>query len=162
MNNTRTGTRAKSPLALCIFISLGAGAIGALVSANSSKVISSIKVPAYQPPQWVFPVVWTVLFLLMGISSWLVAGSDKPYEQRQDAWKIYLWQLAFNILWSAVFFRLRLFYAALFCIVILWGFIIAMIISFSRCSRVAALLQVPYLLWVTFAAVLNRAIAMMN
>ena len=162
MNNARTEQRSGSSLALSLVISLGAGAAGALISANSAKVIGSINTPPYQPPSWVFPVVWTALFLLMGISSWLTASSDAPYEKRREAWKVYLWQLFFNLLWSAIFFRLELFYAALVCLVILWGLIAVMIIRFGMCSRTAALLQIPYFLWVTFAAVLNRAIAVLN
>ena len=162
MNNSKTAARPKSSLAFCLVISLGAGAVGALISANSAQVIDSINTPPYQPPSWVFPVVWTALFILMGVSSWLTASSDAPYDLRRDAWSVYLWQLGFNLLWSAIFFRLRLFYAALFCLAVLWGLIIVMIARFYKCSRVAALLQLPYFLWVTFAAVLNRAVAVLN
>ncbi len=162
MNNAKTVSRPRTSLVASMVISLGVGAVGALISANSSQVLSSINTPPYQPPSWLFPIVWTALFILMGLSSWLTASSAASYDLRRDAWRVYLWQLAFNLLWSVIFFRMELFCAALVCLAILWGLILVMIFRFRACSRVAAVLQIPYLLWVTFAAVLNRAIAVLN
>ena len=167
MTNTNTASRPKraavrSPLAFELVLSLAAGALSSLAAANSRKVTASINTPPFQPPSWVFPVVWTILFILMGISAWMTANSSADRQLRKSARSVYLWQLLLNILWSVIFFRLRLFYAAVACIFFLWLAIIVMLFRFGKCSRTAALMQIPYFAWVTFAVILTRAVAIMN
>jgi tryptophan-rich sensory protein len=117
--------------------------------------------PAWTPPDWLFGPVWSVLYLLMAVSAWLVW---RKRGWRAAAWPLglYAGQLALNSLWSFVFFGLREPSWAAAEIVVLWLAIAATLIAFWRCSIVAGLLLVPYLAWVTFAAALNFSIASMN
>lgn len=121
----------------------------------------SIRKPTLSPPGVVFPVVWVILYALMGI------GAARIYEapasgERSRALVIFFFQLAFNFFWSVLFFNLRAFGLALIWIVALWILILGMIGSFWRVDKAAALLQLPYLLWVTFAAYLNYGVWSLN
>ena len=121
MTNTETAARpkrtaARSPLAFELVLSLAAGALSSLASANSREVFAEISTPPFLPPAWVFPIVWTILFILMGVSAWMTANSHAEKSLRRSARSVYLWQLLLTILWPLIFFRLRLFYAAIACI----------------------------------------------
>ena len=121
----------------------------------------SIQQPPLSPPGFLFPIVWVILFALMGI------GAARIYEApfsgaRSRSLVIFFFQLAFNFFWSILFFNLQAFGAALIWLLILWVLILSMIISFWEVDRAAALLQIPYLLWVTFAAYLNYGIWSLN
>jgi len=120
-----------------------------------------IQQPALSPPGFVFPVVWVILYALMGIGAARIyeAGASK---ERSRALLIFFLQLAFNFFWSILFFNLQAFGLALIWLVILWILICGMIISFWHVDKAAALLQIPYLLWVTFAAYLNYGIWSLN
>lgn len=113
--------------------------------------------PALSPPNWLFGPVWTALYLLMGTASFLVwrAGALRKDVRVRDALAMYGAQLALNAAWSAVFFGLRSPGTAFAVIAALWAAILATIVVFRRISRTAALLLLPYILWVTFAAYLN-------
>ena len=113
--------------------------------------------PDFNPPGWVFGPVWSLLYLLMGIADYIVSRQGET-EAVTNARTIYRVQLVLNSAWSVLFFGLRSPLAALVEIVFLWVAIVATILAFARVSKVAALLLVPYLLWTTFAAVLNTAI----
>lgn len=113
--------------------------------------------PPLSPPGWLFPVVWTVLYGLMGISAWRIwrrKGICKALEP-------YAWQLLLNGAWTPVFFRLGLYWAAFVLLVVLEGVLVWMIASFRRIDRTAGNLQVPYALWVAFAGYLNAAVALL-
>ncbi len=117
--------------------------------------------PFFNPPNWLFAPVWTVLYLLMGVSSWLVYRS-KVGVSRTFSLDVYGFQLFLNFLWSFLFFGFQSPGLALINILILWVTILFMIIFFSKVSRLAAWLQIPYLLWVTFATALNASIWWLN
>lgn len=109
-----------------------------------------------------FPVVWTILYVLMGVSAYRISQADADEADKERALSIYGFQLLFNFLWSIVFFNFNNFLGAFIVILVLWAMIIAMIITFRKIDPLAGNLQIPYLLWVTFAAYLNLAIYLLN
>lgn len=147
-------------LIISMLISLSVGGASALLTMNSMGAYQELIKPALSPPGWVFPVVWTILFILMGISAYLVYRSDSPY--RNSALRIYVLQLAVNFFWSIIFFNLELYLVAFLWLVLLAVLIVLMIASFSMVNKTAAYLQIPYLLWVLFAGYLNLSIYFLN
>ena len=151
------------PYIISVAIALGVGALAAFFTRNSMDIYGSLNQPPLSPPSWLFPVVWTILYTLMGISAAMVyvKGEEKGIDTTLPL-KIYAVQLAANFLWSIVFFNLRWFLFAYIWLMLLWVLIIVMIVQFRRISRPAAYLQIPYLLWVTFASYLNLMIYILN
>jgi benzodiazapine receptor len=142
----------------CVLVGISAS----LVTATSVREwYPHIQKPSWTPPDAAFGPVWTVLYLLMGVSAWLVWRSSAGPARRR-ALLIFAIQLALNGLWSLLFFGLRNPGWAAVEIVLLWGAIVATIVVFARVSRIAAGLLVPYLLWVSFAAALNLAVWNLN
>ena len=151
------------PYIISIAIALAVGGLSALLTKDYMSVYDTINRPALAPPMWVFPVVWGILFVLMGISSAMIYQTGRTKNVFvSEAIKTYALQLIVNFFWSIIFFNLEAFLLAFFWIVILWYLIIKMINEFYRISPVAAYLQIPYLLWVSFAAYLNFAIFLLN
>lgn len=149
-------------LLLCIAIPLFTGALAGFISGNSMRMFAALNQPPLSPPGWLFPVVWTILYILMGIASYLILTSGASPEEIGKALRRYGWQLLFNFFWSIWFFNLQLYYFSFIWLVALWILILATIVSFSRISKPAAYLMIPYLLWVTFAGYLNLGIALLN
>lgn len=118
--------------------------------------------PFFSPPNWIFGPVWTLLYLLMGISMYLIWKKGLKNKMVRLAIKIFLVQLLFNFLWSLLFFGLRSPALAFIDIVFLWIFIVLAIKHFYPLSRLAAYLLIPYILWVSFASLLNLAILLLN
>lgn len=147
-------------LVICILIPLVVGGLSALLTRNNMDVYENLNQPPLSPPGWIFPVVWTVLFILMGISSYLIYVSDSRYKN--SALKVYAVQLAVNFFWSIIFFNLQMYLLAFFWLLLLLALIVLMMISFYRISKPAAYLQIPYLLWVTFAGYLNFGVYWLN
>ena len=137
------------------------GGLSALLSRKGMESFGSLKKPPLSPPAWLFPVVWTVLFLLMGLASWLVYRQGREGRPRW-ALPAYGLQLFFNFFWSLLFFRWGLFLPALAWLAVLWGLIVWTLTLFRRARPAAGWLLVPYLLWVTFAAYLNAGIWLLN
>ena len=136
--------------------------LGAFLTAGSvSTWYTDLVKPALNPPGWIFGPVWTGLYTMMAIAAWLV-WKKAGYENAKTAMQLYGIQLGFNLGWSFIFFGLKCPFAALVHILLLWGFILATILFFSRVSKPAGLLLVPYLLWVTFASYLNAGIWLLN
>lgn len=148
------------PLLISLLISVGTGALAGILTMGTSKIYGSLTKPSFAPPSYLFPIVWTILFILMGISAYLVYMTDSP--AKSTALKIYLVQLAVNFLWSIIFFSLNAYFFAFIWLVLLWVLIIFMLYYFYMVNPVAAYLQIPYFLWVTFAGVLNFSVAMLN
>ena len=147
-------------LILCIAIPLGVGGLAALLTGAGADFYSSVKMPPLSPPSWLFPVVWTILYILMGVSLYLVRQS--ACDGKRSSYILFGAQLAVNFIWSLVFFNARAFLLAGVLIVVLWALILAMLSSFHRCRPAAGYLQVPYFLWVTFAAYLTWSIYSLN
>ncbi len=151
------------PYIISVAIALGVGALSALFTRNNMDIYDRIKTPPLAPPGILFPIVWTVLYTLMGISSAIIYTKGKNENiPVYDALKIYGIQLAVNFFWSIFFFNAEAFLFAFIWIILLWVLIIKMIKSFYEIDKLAAYLQIPYLLWVTFAAYLNLAIYLLN
>ncbi|MBW2995388.1 tryptophan-rich sensory protein [Candidatus Woesearchaeota archaeon] len=136
------------------------GIIGSMFTAQSvSTWYETLVKPIFSPPNWVFGPVWTLLYFLMAVSLFLILINKK---KNWFAFTIFGIQLVLNGLWSYLFFGLQSPLAALFCINFLWVSIIVMIATFFKISKTASLIQLPYFLWVTFAAVLNFSIFVLN
>ncbi len=150
------------PLLINLFIPLAVGGLSALLTMNSMESFENINQPPLSPPAWLFPVVWTILYILMGISAYLVTTSSATDKQKRNAFIVYGTQLFFNFLWSIIFFNREDYLFAFMWLVALWALILANIILFYRISKPAGLLLIPYLLWVTFAGYLNFAIYLLN
>ncbi|MBP3329821.1 MAG: tryptophan-rich sensory protein [Clostridia bacterium] len=150
------------PLLINLFIPLAVGGLSALFTMNSMENFERLNQPPLSPPGWLFPVVWTILYTLMGIAAYLVVTSNATQKDKRTALTIYGVQLFFNFLWSIIFFNREDFLFAFIWLVALWALIIANIILFYRISKPAGIMLIPYLLWVTFAAYLNFAIYLLN
>ena len=150
-------------LIVCLFLPLAVGALSALFSGGGMEAFSQMNKPPLSPPGWLFPVVWTVLYLLMGLASWLVLSSDAPREKIRKALLVYGIQLAVNFFWSIIFFSLQMYlFAFLWLVLLLWVLIIVTMVKFYEIRQTAGELLLPYLLWVTFAGYLNFAIFLLN
>lgn len=147
-------------LLVYLAIPLGVGALAGILTKDSMMQFSLLNRPPLSPPGWLFPVVWTVLFLLMGYASYLVSRSDSV--QKRPALILYAIQLIVNFFWSIFFFNFEWYLFSFFWLVLLWVLILLTIRTFRRISPTAAILLIPYLLWVTFAGYLNLAIWLLN
>jgi len=146
-------------LVLSIGLCLCAGAIGGIfTTTGADSWYASIVKPSFNPPNWVFGPVWTLLYILMGVALYL--GIRK--NASRTALVVFIIQLVLNTLWSILFFGLESPLLALVCIIVLWISILICIILFYKRSRTASYLLLPYLLWVSFATVLNWAILLLN
>lgn len=151
------------PFALAILLPLSVGTLAALLTRGSMDIYDSINTPPLSPPGILFPIVWTVLYILMGISSALVfINRERDMESARAGLSAYLSSLVFNFLWSIIFFNIRSFLAALVTLAVLLYFIVRTVIYYRRVSLLAAALQIPYILWVAFAGYLNGAILFLN
>jgi tryptophan-rich sensory protein len=150
-------------LVLCIAICEGAGLIGAIFTTPAiNNWYASLKKPSFQPPSWLFGPAWTLLFLLMGIALVLVWRKALPFGEVRVAVYVFAIQLVLNILWSVLFFGAKVPLAGLIDIAVLWVAILLTIIHFWSISPPAGILLLPYILWVSFATVLNAAVVMLN
>ena len=149
------------PYVISIAIALAVGGLSALLTSGNMNVYDTLNRPALAPPAIVFPIVWTILFVLMGISSAMI------YEERgeQDvsgALIIYGLQLVVNFFWSLIFFNMRSYLFAVIWLALLWILVLWMIIRFYKIKPLAAYLQIPYLIWLSFAFYLTLMIYLLN
>src|SRR3990167_10409626 len=155
-----------SPIFLCILsllIPLTTGFLGALVTTPAIPTwYATLQKPVFTPPNWLFGPAWTTLYIFMGISLYLVWRKWMQHPLVPRSLLLFGIQLIMNLGWSIVFFGLKSPLFAFVHIIILWCFIILTIISFFKISRVAGLLLIPYLLWVTYASILNGSIVFLN
>ena len=149
------------PLVISILIPLAVGGLSAWLSMDGMREYSQTAVqPPLSPPMWLFPVVWSILYILMGISSYIIYMKNP--QNGSNALPIYAAQLIVNFFWSIIFFRFKLYFLAFLWLLLLIGLVIAMIVSFSRISKLAGYLQIPYLVWLVFAGYLNYMVFMLN
>ena len=144
-----------------LVVSFAASAVGAVASIQAKSFYSQLIQPSWAPPSGIFGPVWTVLYTLMGIAAWLVwrSGGFRPNRQ---ALTLFLLQLAFNALWSWLFFAWHRGAWALADVLVLWILIVATLVSFWRLRPLAGALLIPYLLWVSFASALNYSVWQLN
>ncbi|MBR5507926.1 MAG: tryptophan-rich sensory protein [Clostridia bacterium] len=150
------------PYIISVLIALGVGGLSALLTMGSSSFYETINQPPLSPPSWLFPVVWSILFALMGISSAKVYTEIKENNIKSNALTVYGINLGMNFLWSIIFFNVRAFLFAFVWLILLVGVIIKMITEFRKISLWAGNLQIPYLLWCIFALYLNFGIYVLN
>ena len=145
-----------------LFITIGVGAIAGIATASSIGTwYAYLLKPGFNPPNWLFGPVWTLLYILMGISLYLV-WKQSPSRHRYNAMSLFFIQLFFNFCWSFIFFHFHEIGLALFDIIVLWIFIVLTIIYFAKHHKTAAALLIPYLARVSFATLLNAAIYRLN
>ena len=149
-------------IALWIVVTEAIGALSGWQTREGRKVYSETVIQApLSPPSIVFPIVWTILFALMGIGAARIYQAPASDVRTRSLFLFWL-QLAFNFFWSIIFFNLQNFGFAFVWIIALWVLILFMILSFNKIDKLAARLQIPYLIWVTFAAYLNFSVWMLN
>ena len=146
-------------LLICLAIPLAVGGLAALLTGGGMGEYANFNQPPLSPPGWLFPVVWSILYLLMGYASYRVLVSG---GQAQKPLKLYAAQLAVNFVWPLVFFGLQWYWAAFFVLLALWVLIFVTWRAFSQVDEIAGNLLLPYLLWVTFAGYLNFGVALLN
>lgn len=144
---------------LCIAVPLAAGGLAGFLTRGGMETFQSLNKPVLSPPGWLFPIVWSVLYVLMGIASYLVLTSGR---ENRSALVVYGTQLVFNFFWTILFFNLNAYLFSFLWLVILWFLIIAATRLFFRISKPAGYLLLPYLLWVAFAGYLNLFIYLLN
>jgi benzodiazapine receptor len=150
-------------LIICLALTFSAALVGSLFTRGAvTDWYATLNRPYFTPPNWLFGPVWTILYLLMAISAFIVWQKSLVNPAVKIALILYLVQLILNALWSVIFFGLKLPMLAFIEIIMLWTAIVFTILAFARVSITAALILVPYILWVSFAAVLNFSIWFLN
>ena len=160
---TRDQKQTIKTYAVAVAIPLAVGLLSALLTRDGMQIYSEVNTPPLSPPSILFPIVWTLLYILMGVSSGMVwtKKRDNPKVAERGI-SCYIVSLAFNFLWSIFFFRLRWFPFSFFWLLGLLALIVGTILYYRKISRAAAYLQIPYALWVTFAGYLNAGIWILN
>lgn len=148
-------------LLIALAIPLAVGGLSALISGGMGNY-RELNQPPLSPPGFVFPIVWTILYLLMGYSSYRIYTANAPEEAKKRALTLYLIQLGLNFIWSPVFFGLQWYLVAFIILLALWVAILLTIRAFSAIDERAGDLLIPYLLWVTFAGYLNFGVYLLN
>lgn len=147
-------------LLIALLLPLVIGGLSASLTAQGMTAYGSMNKPPLSPPAWVFPVAWTILYLMMGLSSYFVFTSEEP--NKGMALLLYVIQLAMNFMWSIVFFNWGLYLFAFIWLMVMWCVVIICAFRFYSFSRMAAYLLIPYILWLTFAAYLNLGTYLVN
>lgn len=148
-------------LLVCIAIPLAVGGVSALLTSGNMKLFEEINKPPLSPPGWLFPVVWTILYVLMGIALYLVV-TTRTRENKTPAIISFGVQLFFNFFWSIIFFNAQAYLFAFIWLLLLWVAIVFNIYFFNKINITSAKLLIPYLVWVTFAGYLNLGIYILN
>ena len=141
---------------VAIILTLLVGALSGFISMGGMETYATLEKPFLSPPAWLFPVVWTILFVLMGV------GVARVYLKTERVPRIYIIQLFFNFLWPIVFFNLEAYFFAFIWLIALLVLVIIMAIQFYNVDKLAGLLQIPYILWLIFAGYLNFMVYMLN
>ena len=146
----------------CIVIPLIIGAISGLIASPGLVSFGTVAKPGCTPPSWVFPIVWTILYMLMGIASYMIFVSNVRQDIVIRALTLYSLQLVVNFFWSIIFFSAKAYLLAFLWLIFLWVMVLATIKHFLSIKPQAGLLLIPYILWITFAGYLNLNVYLMN
>ena len=155
-------------LVIAILIPLLVGGLSAFITKDAMMVFDTIKKPPLSPPGIIFPIAWSILYVLMGVASYLIYNMDvtkldeKQVILRKKILTIYIIQLIFNFFWSIIFFKFLMYKFAFVWLVILWVLVFIFIKNAIKLNKASAYLMIPYLLWMTFAGYLNIMIAVLN
>lgn len=152
----------KDELAIAILLPLAVGSVASYLAANAMGVYRSLQTPSFSPPGWLFPVIWTVLYVLMGIASYRIYRLDATDRDVRKALAFYLLQLAINFLWPILFFRFSLYFFSFVWLLLLLVILFYTIRLFKKLDPIAAYMMIPYFLWVVFAAFLNLGVYFLN
>jgi len=148
--------------ALWILLAEAVGALSGWLTREGTRIYSvTVEKPPLSPPELVFPIAWGVLYALMGIGAARIAAAPASKEKRRSL-VLFFTQLAVNFFWSLIFFNAQAFGFAFIWLLLLWGLVMLMTLSFANVDRLAARLQIPYLLWLGFAAYLNFGVWYLN
>lgn len=150
------------PLIVNILIPLLGGFIVSYINRNSMDTYKSLKKFFLTPPDIVFVIVWTILYILMGIAAYRIYIKNKSYKDDNGAYFFYLVQLILNFMWSFIFFTFRLYGISFLWIILLFIFVIITFIKFIKVDKIAGFLLIPYILWIIYAGVLNYFIWFFN
>lgn len=148
-------------LIICIAIPLIIGAVSAFISMNGMDEFNNVNKPPLTPPGWLFPIVWSILYVMMGVSSYIVLYSN-PNKNTANGMIFYAVQLIFNFFWSIFFFKMGLYTFSFIWLLFLLAFIILTLYYFFKVKKIAGYLLIPYTLWVTFAGYLTLGTAILN
>ena len=148
------------PLVISLLITLGGGTLVSFFTRESMDIYTRIKLPTFAPPSSVFPIAWTILYILLGISSYMIYESKSSLKNK--ALTVYAAQLLLNFIWPFIFFDGTMFLFAFIILMIMWVLSLWMVALFYQIRPVSAYLQIPYILWLTFAAYLNFSIFLLN
>lgn len=149
-------------LIISLLITLGGGFVVGLLIKNSVGIYQNLNKPWFSPRGEVFPIVWTILYVFMAVAAYRIFLRHKQGEKTKGALYIYLFQLILNFAWSIIFFYFRLYGLAFIELFILLVLIIICTFKFFNFDKIAGLLMIPYILWVSFAGVLNFFVWMLN
>lgn len=147
-------------LIICIAIPVVLGALSGFVTRGGMEIFKTLQKPPLSPPAIVFPIVWTILYVLMGIASYLVSESE--YSCKAAALRVYGLQLLFNIIWPIIFFSLKAYLFAFVWLVVLFLLVVITTVLFYSCKKWAGYLMIPYLIWLVIAGYLNLGIYLLN
>ena len=154
-------------LVIAIIIPLTIGILSSFITKDAMMTFNAMKKPPLVPPGILFPIVWSILYVMMGISSYILYEYDTKNGTMNSKIKnkclsLYVVQLAFNFFWSIIFFKFKLYVFAFMWLIILWILVFALIVESKKINKIAANILIPYLVWMTFAAYLNIGIAILN
>ena len=149
------------PYAVSILLTLAVGGLSGFLTSMGMDSFDALTKRPLTPPSFLFPIVWTVLFILMGVGAARIFMTEPTAARNRDL-IVYVVQLAVNFFWSIIFFNLQAYAFAFFWLILLWVLILTMIYLFCKVDKPAALIQIPYAIWVTFAGYLNLMIWLMN
>lgn len=147
-------------LILFFAVTFAVGGLAALITSDSMNMYDMILKPFLAPPPIVFPIAWTILYALMAVGAYIVSMSR--CENKSSALTAYFIQLGINFIWPILFFNIKAFLVSLVWLVFLWLAVFDMIKKFFACKKIAAYLQIPYIIWVSFAVYLNLMIYALN
>ena len=150
------------PLLLALALPLAVGGFSAFLTRDGMRAFASLRQPPLSPPAWLFPVVWTLLYLSMGLASYLVWVSGVSDRRRDRALTVYGLSLAANFLWPILFFTVQAWLAAFLLLLLLWALVGIAALLFGAIVPRAGKLLLPYLAWLTFAAYLNLGVWLLN
>lgn len=166
MEETMTNNKKIIRLILLIALPIFVGLASAAITGDFIMKYGELILPKFAPPSWVFPIAWTILYILMGLGSYFLWSAQPETDQQASSKKaaltLYFVQLAFNFAWSLFFFTGEVYVFSFIWLIIMWLMIIAMVVKTSHVCKKATALFVPYLLWCTFAAYLNVMVAILN
>jgi tryptophan-rich sensory protein len=145
---------------ISIVIALAIGGLSSWLTRGNMNIYDEISIPPLSPPMWLFPIVWGILYILMGISSAAIYKSVDP--KKGSALRIYALQLIVNFFWPLIFFNMRAFGFSVIWLALLIALVITMIVLFAKINLKTAYLQIPYILWLMFAMYLTVGVYILN